>query len=227
MLKGLFSSKNRIKRRWTEKEINGAYAKARQSIDKIQQDLTDAIRRGDIETANTILELHNKICRSFDFSHELLLNAVKDQRWHVVEAFEKAGIDATFYAIFKIDREAFDVLVERGVDVFNYNALILAVELGDIAFVGTLLGEGVDVNGLVNGNSALMIAAKKNDQDMVLYLLERKADVQLKNESGMTALDVARQAGSKDAERIIESFIQGKTLDTAIRACETPALMDF
>lgn len=58
-----------------------------------------------------------------------------------------------------------------------------------------LLNHGADVNAVtVNGETALMLAAKNAKSDVVAYLLKNGANAKLKDKSGNTALEYAKSA---------------------------------
>lgn len=57
-----------------------------------------------------------------------------------------------------------------------------------------------------NGNTALHIAAAKNDADMVEFLIFKKADIDLKNLANQTPLHVAIDKGALDAARSLVSL---------------------
>lgn len=58
-----------------------------------------------------------------------------------------------------------------------------------------LLNHGADINAVtVNGETALMFAAKNAKSDVVAYLLKNGANAKLKDKSGNTALEYAKSA---------------------------------
>jgi ankyrin repeat protein len=75
-------------------------------------------------------------------------------------------------------------------------ALVLAVREGAMRVLDVLLrhpGTNVDAPAL-NGNTALLMAAREGHEDSALFLLAQGADPQLKNGEGLTAAQIAQRA---------------------------------
>ncbi len=100
--------------------------------------------------------------------------------------------------------------------------LHLAAGLGDIARVTKLLEQGADVNagGPAAGNvpagcAALMLAAARNHEDMVKFLLSRGADPNQSDQGGGTALIYASWKGYKDTVSVL--LVAGADPDATTR----------
>ena len=80
-----------------------------------------------------------------------------------------------------------------------------AISKGDFATVKKFVEYGADVNERSNDMTPLMVAARYNNIEIMDYLLSKGADINFKNESGMTALKCALASGAKDAEALLRS----------------------
>lgn len=80
-----------------------------------------------------------------------------------------------------------------------------AVSKGDLATVKKFIEYGADINERSNDMTPLMIAARYNNVEIVEYLLSKGADVNFKNESGMTALKCAIASKATDVEAVLRS----------------------
>ena len=83
------------------------------------------------------------------------------------------------------------------------SALTAAIEKGRVKHVKTLLALGANANEWANGRSALMLAAKKLQPEMVSSLLAHGADPALTGQDRKTALQLAEatRETSQNAER--------------------------
>lgn len=94
--------------------------------------------------------------------------------------------------------------------VDNYKNSVLTYKASDSAqynkYFETLINFGVDINYKnVDGNTALMLSAKKGDLEKVKILLANSANVNLINNNGMTAYDLARSNGHREVARLIKA----------------------
>jgi ankyrin repeat protein len=150
------------------------------------------------------------------------INLAQEDKWSpLMFAVKYSGTTSTINTV--------KLLLERGADVNqlnkdNMNSLfigVLNITSGKSSFevVQLLLDKGIDIDTQdFKGRTVLMLAASQNDVVTVKILLENKANVNLKNDSGQTALDLSNdseiikmllKAGSKcndcgRIERIIE-----------------------
>lgn len=87
----------------------------------------------------------------------------------------------------------------------GYSALMLAVYNNQEVFAEALLRCSANANSVDDaGNSVLMGAAFKGNIQMIKTLVLYGADVDLKNQMGMSAYDWAKTFGRKEAQKTIE-----------------------
>lgn len=81
----------------------------------------------------------------------------------------------------------------------SLNALFLgSFQWKKFTFVRWLLDEGADINAAdPNGNTALMLAVKRKDEDGIKFLVSCGADADKANNDGMSARKIAEQKGPK------------------------------
>jgi ankyrin repeat protein/mono/diheme cytochrome c family protein len=90
-------------------------------------------------------------------------------------------------------------LVEKRLDVRAYNAALLTLAAGDVDDMAFALARATDVNVRdPHGRTPLILAAASDllRTETVRALIARRADVNVKSDTGMTALDYARLHGS-------------------------------
>jgi hypothetical protein len=88
----------------------------------------------------------------------------------------------------------------------RYNDLVSAVWMGDLQAALQLLNDGKDPNARdKDGNTALMIAAKRGDVDMARLLLLNGADANSARPDGPTPLALAESNESYDIVRLLRS----------------------
>eukprot|EP00435_Cladocopium_sp_Y103_P049662 s574_g15.t1 len=134
-----------------------------------------------------------------------LLDAAAD----VNEANEN-GATALLGAAEYRNPEAVTLLVEARADINvatddAETPLLNAVRNGDFTMVRYFIERDARVNQCtVDGGTVLHIAAEENQLDLVQLLLTGRADLQIRNSTGETALDVARRRCSDEAQELLE-----------------------
>jgi uncharacterized protein len=124
-----------------------------------------------------------------------------------VEARNKADESALMMAALKGHTEFARRLIERGAHVNKpgWTPLHYAATGGHLAIMEMLLRQKALLDAQSpNGTTPLMMAAMYGTPEAVKLLLEAGADLQLRNQLGMTALDFAVQANRKDSAGLIQ-----------------------
>lgn len=101
-----------------------------------------------------------------------------------------------YEAIVNDDMNALaEALKEKGPDqkVAGNPPLMIAVSLGQIESVRTILDSGADVNVRVEGRTPLMLSLLSGYHDISLLLIERGANVMAQDPEGITAAEMALQ----------------------------------
>jgi ankyrin repeat protein len=113
-----------------------------------------------------------------------------------INAKNGLGYTPLVNAISKWKPDLVDLLVEAGADVQlsydeNVSALNLAIEMGSFQMVERLLDAKCDVNGHPGGVPPLHLSAKKGQDDILHFLIERGADLAIRHKD-RTVLHVTR-----------------------------------
>ncbi len=103
-------------------------------------------------------------------------------------------------------------LIEAGAEINAANrdgetALHWAAMTGTFLAVKALAdaGANLDVQDLRTGNTALHAAASHNDIVLIHYLLSKNVRTDIRNNGGLTALDLAKAGGRSSAVRMLEN----------------------
>ena len=124
-----------------------------------------------------------------------------------VDALNQAGESAVMMAALKGTVAGIDLLLARGAKVGQpgWSAIHYAATGPEPQAVTRLLERGADVNAASpNGSTPLMLAAQYGPEDSVKILLARGADVRLRNQRDLRAVDFARQAGRESLTRMLD-----------------------
>lgn len=104
-------------------------------------------------------------------------------------------------------------LIDKGADVNKpgWTALHYAATHGHLAAMTLLLDKHAYIDAASpNGTTPLMMAAGYGTPAAVTLLLEAGADPLLKNDQGLTAIDLAHRANRADSAAIIAAFVRGR-----------------
>ena len=109
--------------------------------------------------------------------------------------------------------EIFKTLIDQKADVHKVNsdgatALTIAADGGQLEIVKILIDQKADVDKVDKNGTALMLATLKGHTDIVKYLLEEGAQVNLTNEWGNTALSYAIIADKKDNVEVVKLLLE-------------------
>src|SRR6266568_4110749 len=115
-----------------------------------------------------------------------------------------------FRSIENGDFSEFSRLVGAGALVSAKNRLgesllYVAAEKGRLEMARALIAAKADARALTpNGNTALHAAASHNDIVLIHYLLSKNVRTDIRNNNGLTALELARAGGRASAVRLLE-----------------------
>src|SRR5262249_53001097 len=119
-----------------------------------------------------------------------------------IDAADANGGVALTYAAAVESADAIDVLLKRGARPAA-NDLMLASSGCATPAVRGLLGAGLGANGGIDGRAPLLAAVGENCADTAALLLDRGANVDVRDSDGRTPLIVATAAGFVDVVRLL------------------------
>jgi uncharacterized protein len=129
-----------------------------------------------------------------------------------IDTADVTGGVALTYAAAVGAAEAIDVLQRRGAKPVAGD-LVLAASSCATPAVRVLLGAGLSPNGPADGRSPLMAAAGENCADTVALLLDRGANIDVRDNDGWTPLIKATAGGFIDVVRVL--LQRGADMDVA------------
>lgn len=178
----------------------------------------DAVRAKDFDTAQALLDANPDLRQSVDTRGNTPLHIAaalaKDMKWleltydeSVLNAKDGMGRTPLFTAAGSTSSATL-WLLEKGADstitnrIENAMPLHWAAESNELENARALLAHGAEVNApRALGSTALGIAARFRQSDMVALLLEHGADVDAANVRGWAALHFAARNGDLDSAR--------------------------
>lgn len=83
--------------------------------------------------------------------------------------------------------------------------LFVAISKGDVVTIKKFIEYGVDVNESKNGVTPLMLAARFNNAEIAKLLIERGADISVKDQNGRTALQLAEAIKATQVIEVIKA----------------------
>jgi hypothetical protein len=116
-------------------------------------------------------------------------------------------------AVFKGQTELAIQMIDKGADVNQpgWTPLHYAATAGNVQLIKILLDKFAYIDAeSPNKTTPLMMAAHYGTPGAVKLLLEEGADVSLKNDLGLTAIDFAQQAKKQDSVDVISAFIRAQ-----------------
>jgi uncharacterized protein len=188
------------------------------------EDFFSAIKRDDSSAVQSLLQ------RGFDPNtldpkklHGLFL-ALREPSPKVAQILIKApkidlnpitddGETPLMMAVFKGQTELAIQMIEKGADVNKpgWTPLHYAATAGNVQLIKILLENYAYIDAeSPNKTTPLMMAAHYGTPGAVKLLLEEGADVSLKNEVGLTAIDFAQRALKQDSVDVISAFIRAQ-----------------
>ncbi len=188
------------------------------------EDFFIAIRQDDARTVqNLLLRGFDPNTRDPNNLHGLFL-ALREPSPQVAQILIKApkidlnpitddGETPLMMAVFKGQTQLAIQLIDKGADVNKpgWTPLHYAATAGNTELIKLLLENYAYIDAeSPNKTTPLMMAAHYGTPSAVKLLLEEGADVSLKNDLGLTAMDFAQQANKQDAVGIIAAFIRAQ-----------------
>jgi len=124
------------------------------------------------------------------------------QAFHIAVNMDKNDV---FDYFSKLDGFIVDSLIQGS----GASAFTLATQFGNVSMMEKLLLLGADINRQTDsGTTALMIASRTGNKDLVKYLLDKGAKKELVDKNGKGcvgyAKDAAKAGGLPDAKRIVK-----------------------
>lgn len=208
--------------------LTGCNEEGEENMKQQSNDLIEAVENNDEKKVKEILQdMSYPINEMNDKQETPLLIATQENYIEVAKLLIKAGADINkqdsnqdspyLYAGAEGKTEILKYMIEHAepnqdiVNRFGGNALIPAAEKGHVSNVKLLLADGkVDIDHQNNfGYTALIEAVALRDgsevyQQIVEELLAYNADKELRDESGKTALDYAKEKGYTKMIKMLE-----------------------
>ena len=116
-------------------------------------------------------------------------------------------------AVFRGQNELAIAMIDKGADVNKpgWTPLHYAATAGNVQLIKVLLENHAYIDTeSPNKTTPLMMAAQYGTTGAVKLLLEEGADVNLKNDLGLTAIDFAQYAKKQDSVDVISAFIRAQ-----------------
>lgn len=100
-----------------------------------------------------------------------------------------------------------NVTTTTGTTYGNNTPMAVAIMKGDLETIKKFVEYGADVNERSNGLTPLMLAARYNKVDIIIFLLEKGAKLRDTDEKGNTALKYAQISKANDAIEVLKKAI--------------------
>jgi ankyrin repeat protein len=142
--------------------------------------------------------------------HQTILKRLRDGL--DINTVDSGGRTLLMEAVIKGDHELVEMLLAHGADVNisdhrNWTALHFAAQAFDLTSVRALIEYGGDVNAQDDfGNTPLWRATfnSRGRGDVIKFMLAHGADKNLKNNSGISAMDLAATGSKYDTRQFFE-----------------------
>lgn len=194
----------------------------------VNEQLVQAAKKGDLEQVKTLLAQGGDVNAEED-GRPVLMWAMDPKNWIRAWPMLKESAKKAYLRSVNLDLVKF--LVNRGADVNardsgGLTALMFAVQAEDLAIVRFLVDKGADVNrkGSATGyrsdyaiasgrnmwgrcirqvHTALMLATESSDLEIMEFLIDKGADLNVKDDCGCTALMEAARRGNLEASEFL------------------------
>lgn len=166
---------------------------------------------------NSVQILHaNLLIASIFYNADIeIIKYLLNCGFDVNKADENKNTPILYASLYYKNPEIFDILISSGANInqrniIGANSLLISIYNDNIEILKKNISIGCNVNSQNNGGwSALMaIALDKRPSEMAHLLIENGADVLLKNKTGKTALDIAKEYDNKEIIEIINQKIK-------------------
>jgi len=160
-----------------------------------------------------------------------IISAIKDNNYLALKELLKKGEDPNqdieisedeyapllFFALrCRVDVDMIKLLVESGADIDylsddGVGVLDEAVVFGQIDTIRYLISElGMDINTTKrkSGMTPFMQACCYGDLELISYIKESGADINVRDKNGMNALDYAKKLGQKKVKDFLENIVE-------------------
>jgi ankyrin repeat protein len=129
-----------------------------------------------------------------------------------INTVDSGGRTLLMEAVVKGDHELVDILIERGADVNirdqrNWTALHFAAQANDLVSVRKLVEHRAEINAQDDfGNTPIANAVfnSRGKGEVIQFLLTHGADRSKKNNSGISAVDLAKTISNYDVAKFFE-----------------------
>jgi ankyrin repeat protein len=134
-----------------------------------------------------------------------------------LDARSRNGDTSLMLAAFKKDLAVARALIEKGAEINRpgWTALHYAATVGSLPIVRLLLDHDAYIDAeSPNKTTPLMMAARGGHRDVIDYLISQGADLDAKNELGLTAVDFARA----QAHPAIANFLETRMRESKTKS---------
>ncbi|MBN2694648.1 ankyrin repeat domain-containing protein [bacterium] len=185
-----------------------------------QDKLFDACSSGDIVEFNRVLSISNINVKN-QLGETPLIVAVKNSKTDIAKAIlskypqvniqDNSGMTALMHAIDVKNIIMVTELVKKSdlkiKDNSGYSAIFHAVASGDETIVNYLLTSKAPINDIDNsGNTPIAIATWQQRVNIVRVLIRFNADLKIRNSSGSSVLDLAKQKGNSELINLFKNL---------------------
>ncbi len=130
-----------------------------------------------------------------------------------IDALDKRGRTALYYAVIRFAPAPVNLLVKKGANITivpkndSKSMLHQAAEGRYPTILGTFLKAGIKIDRKdKDGNTAMHVAVRFNNLEVIEHLLSNGAKTDIKNNAGFTPMDIARNKNYKEAHMMLVEY---------------------